>query len=781
MAVVTVISPLLWWLTPFALGYEIKFLMIPVIFVVFVIWELYKTDRPDFKVTEVTSSNVLVSFRPKAKYVFEKLSDEGATFFPKFIEDTQIKFILTKTELLNFEFLQKLQDAPAVNYMEVSQCAHKIALNHKCRFVEMEHIFLALINNISKIDQILATYGSSSESIENAILWVVTEREDNARLHFWQEDYVLPKMGGTGRGMTGRVTPALDSISEDFTKRALYEPTSKYITHKEEIKKIAELLSSSKVNVLIIGEPGSGKTTIIKNLAFTVMKGTEYDSIKFKRIVSLNAGSLIAGTRSSGEVAQKIKKVMDEVEKSGDIILFIDEIHNLVSDTQDNSAENASIFSILEPYLASSKIQFIGATNKENFRKYVEPNGSFARLFQIVDIPQASKEDTLEVLKAFGRQLETRYRVLISLPALKKIIELSDKLIHDRVFPDKAIDILSRTVASVSKATKYVTSEEVAKEISQITHVPVSNISEDESRKLLNIEVEMKKRVIGQDGAVNQIGGALRRARAGMRNENKPIASFLFVGTTGVGKTETAKALARTYFGSEKAMIRLDMSEYQQMDSINRLIGTPDGKSKGILAEAVRSAPFAMILLDEIEKAHPNILLTFLQVLDDGRLTDSSGRVIDFTNTIIIATSNVGTSGIQTIAVQNGTFEQMSESALKDVHEKFAPEFLNRFSGIIVFRPLTLDDVQRIAVLMLDRVKTAAETKGVKVFFKAELILELVKRGFSPQWGARPLARVIEDTVESYLAVKLLSRELKMGDTVYLGLEVLQELNPSQS
>ena len=484
---------------------------------------------------------------------------------------------------------------------------------------------------------------------------------------------------------------------------------------------------------------------------------------------------MIAGTKTPGDLALRFKKIMDEAEKSGDIILFIDEIHNLVASSGDQNRELSSAFSILEPHLSSGRIQFIGATNIENYRKYIEPNGAFSRLFNIIEIPPATKEETLEVLKNFGRDLEKTYDITITMPALKKIIDLSDKLMHDRVFPDKGIDILNRTVVSVVKTTKYLTAEEAAREVSEMTHIPVTAISEDESEKLLNIENEMKQRVIGQDQAITQIGKALKRARVGIRNENKPISSFLFVGTTGVGKTETAKALARTYFGNEKTMIRVDMSEYQQLDSINRLIGIPDGRSKGILTEAVRSAPFALVLLDEIEKAHPNILLLFLQVLDDGRITDSTGRVIDFTNTIIIATSNVGTKAIQEISNRNGLFEEMQEVAMSEVREKFAPEFLNRFNGIIVFRPLNMDSLQKITLLQLGRIKKTAEEKGISVFFKPELINELISRGYNPQWGARPLARVIEDTVESYLAVKMISKEFKMGDRVSLGLEVFNQ------
>ena len=453
--------------------------------------------------------------------------------------------------------------------------------------------------------------------------------------------------------------------------------------------------------------------------------------------------------------------------------MFIDEIQNLlISETNQNGDAPSTPFAVLEPYLATNKIQFIGATNIENYRKHIEPNGAFSRLFDVVEIQESSKADTLEILKVVARKFENQYRIIISYPALRKVIELSDKLIHERVMPDKAIDILNRTAASISNSTKFLTAEDIAVEISQVTKVPVSSISQDESQKLLNIEKDLMKKVIGQDPAIYQIGAALKRSRAGIRNEEKPIAGFLFVGTTGVGKTETAKALAQVYFGDVKSMIRLDMSEYQQIDSINRLIGDSKTGSGGLLTDAVRSRPFALVLLDEIEKAHPNVLLTFLQVLDDGRLTESSGRVIDFTNTIIIATSNVGTKKIQEVSRRNSTFDELKGEAMKEVKDHFAPEFLNRFSAIIVFKPLDMFSMRKITELMLEKIKKLSDAKGIRVSFKPELVTELIKRGYDPEQGARPLARVIENSVESYLAVDILSNKIIKGSSVDLGMEV---------
>jgi ATP-dependent Clp protease ATP-binding subunit ClpC len=520
-----------------------------------------------------------------------------------------------------------------------------------------------------------------------------------------------------------------------------------------------------------VGPPGCGKTSLVKGIALKIVRGTKDGSLRFKRLISVESGSLISGARSAGEIAEKIKAIMTEVEGSRGIILFFDEIHNLIVAGEEGSS---TIFSLLQPYISSGELQVLGATNQENYRRYIEPNGSFSQLFQIVEIGPTSNEETLEILEDVSRRLERKYNVSISFLALRKTLQLTEKLIHERVFPDKAIDILDRTVARVSKGNGYITSEDIASTVSSITHIPVTAIKETEADKLLRIEESMKEHIIGQDEAIKQIAKALKRGRVGIRKQSKPIASFLFVGTTGVGKTETAKTLARLYFGDEKALIRLDMSEYQQQDSLNKLIGSPDGKMKGQLTAKVRSRPFSLILLDEIEKANAEVMLAFLQVLDDGRLTDSTGRVVDFTNTMIISTSNVGTRDIQDASEKGQGFDEIVKIAMTAVEDHYAPEFLNRFSGIIVYRPLKPNHVRKIAHIMLENVVKMVDEKGINLTFTDDLINELVKRGFSPQWGARPLARVIEDTVETHLAEKILEKEYKRGDKVELGTEIFE-------
>ncbi len=771
--VFTIVAPILFILTPIIVSFINPLLVIPILIFLYFYWKSQRANLAVKKISQLLPSEITESFRPSTKILFDSIQSDYNVGLNKFSEDPSIKYLLKKSELTNPELFSKLSQLPFFDKSPLAQNTLEVAKKQSSTYVEIEQLFVAFLTLIPKINVILSTYGSSLEDIEGCCKWIVMERNKLEKVYIWQDDYELPSIGGIGRTMTGRVTPDLDRISEDFTLIAKKTPNKRYVAHKKEIDSIAEILSGSKGNVLIVGEPGSGKTSIMRNLAYEITRGTKYKALKFKRIVNIQIDKLIAGSKNSGELVLRLKRAMDDVSKSGDVIVFIDEIHNIVAGNENEESSSAVIFSTLESYLTTDKIQFVGATNIQNYRKHIEPNGSFARIFQTVEIPPSTKEETLEVIKVIATEKEKENGIFITFPALTKILDLSNKLIQERVFPDKAIDILIRSISS-QKNNQTLDKDLITKVVSEITKVPLENLTEDEFNKLQNIEAELKTRVIGQDEAISQVVKALKRARVGIRNENKPISSFLFVGTTGVGKTETAKALAKNYFGDSKKMIRLDMSEYQQIDSINKLIGSPDGTMKGTLTESVRTNPFSLILLDEIEKAYASVLLAFLQVLDDGRLTDTSGHTVDFTNTIIIATSNVGTRAIQEISERNGTFEEMSEKAMSEVRSKYAPEFLNRFNGIIVYKPLSKESVTKIADLMLKNIVGVSKSKGINVSFKPELIEKLIEKGFSPEWGARPLARVIEDTVETYIASKMISKELKMGDEIEIGLEALQ-------
>ncbi len=774
LALASVILPTSWYLLPLIMFYYLGFWSLPIVAAMF-LYHIYITiDQPDKRVENVDEENKLFSFRPQVKEIIRKIKKNPSQAIASFMKSPEINSLLEKAELTDINFPAKIGQVEKLSTKKVEVSSFVYGKKNRSRYVEKEHLLLGLLSSIPGIDNILSEFGIELKTIEETALWIVGKREDESKLYFWQEDYETSTISGFGHGLIGRVTPHLDAISVDYTKMAKKGRLKNIIGREDEIKKIAQLLGGSRENVLLIGEPGCGKTSIVMGMAHRIMHGTKYKTLQNKRIVNLQTGSLIAGSKTTGEIAEKLKDALDDAIGSGDIILFIDEIHALVGSVNEGEGYS-TIFSILEPHLSSNQLQFIGATSIENYRKYIESIGSFSRLFEIVEIPESNQEDTLEILKYIADLQEVTFGVRITMPALLTILKLSGKLIHNRVLPDKAIDVLIRSVALVNDSTRVVTSKVVEQEISEMTHIPVTAVTEEESEKLLNIYREMKKYVVGQDHALEKISSALKRARVGIRDEKKPIASFLFVGTTGVGKTETAKTLGKVYFGDETNMIRLDMSEYQHVDSIEKLIGSSDGKTRGLLTEAVRSKPFAVILLDEIEKAHHKILLTFLQVLDDARLTDSTGRTVDFTNTIIIATSNVGTKQIQSITEKSGSYEEIEIVALKAVRENFAPEFLNRFTDIIVYKPLDLEHVRKIARILLYDVKGRTQEQNVKISFSEELIDELVKRGYNPQWGARPMARVIEDSVETHIAEKLLTKEIKRGDVVKLGIEVFDE------
>ena len=775
MAVVALLYPLfplVWILTPVYFLYKEGIVTIFIFVGIYIFWSLINQNTPEKKINDCTD-DYLYSFRPKTLSILYLITESQVDGVKKLLEIASIKNLLRRLELANTDFSAKLCFTLLDNKDSVATNAYDFAKRAGATYVDEISLFMGFLKSVTNLENFLANFNTKLRTVEEGTKWIISEQDRKNHVYPWQDEYYGMVLGGFGKGMTGRVTPFLDSMSEDFTRQALKIGYERFSVRESTINKLSALLGASTENVLIVGEPGSGKTSVVKGMAYQIMRGTSNISLSNKRIVSLELSGILTGTTSIGEIAEKIKYAMNEAKGSGNIILFIDEIHNLVAGGGGSSPEISAIFNLLEPELSTGNIQFIGATNKQNYRKYIEPNGAFSRLFHLFEIQEADFDETFRILEYVVRDLEKKKNIFITYGALEKSIELSKKLMHERVLPDKAVQIIDRAATYGEGGNRIVDSKLIAEVMADITHVPSAVINDDEAKKILAIDVEMKKMVVGQDHAIKQISSALKRARAGIRNEDKPIASFLFVGTTGVGKTQTAKALAKTYFGSVKTMIRIDMSEYQQQDSLSRLLGSPDGSTKGILTEAVRSRPFALVLLDELEKAHSGVLLTFLQVLDDGRLTDSSGTTIDFTNTIIIATSNVGTRSIQQTFESNGTLEQMQEAAMKDVRTTFAPEFLNRFSGIIVFNPLTMENVRDITKIMLDAITQGASEKNIKLTFNNGLVEELIKRGYSKEWGARPLARVIEDTVETYIAEKILSQELKPGSEIELGMEVL--------
>lgn len=776
LIVLMIAAPLSWYLLPIVFYQIFGHVTLLMIIFVAIVWYYFTHDYPTKKVTEIDKDEAESALKPSTETLLLHLNDSQIDYF---YNDHKIQNLRKRLEITDQDFeeaVTKARKTISGKQLVNEMYDHAKSLNSK--YLEVEHLFLAYITSLENADKVLAQFSLTIKDIKGAVYWIVSHRDHLTEDKFWKLDYKMPLMGGLNKGLTGHVTPVLDSMATDITKEVSKRPEKLFLGNErgELLNDITGLLGSDKANILIIGEPGSGKTTLIRGLAHKIVHGTENKSLKFKRIVDLEPSRLISGTNTAGGITKKLNDALKEIKSTKNVVLFIDEIHNVLISSGESS-DLSSIFATLEPELQGAEIQFIGTTTTKNYRKYIEPNGAFSRLFEVIEVPPASKETTLEILKQEARIFENKYNVTITFPALTEIINLSSKLIHERVFPDKALDVLNRTCTKATENGLVVNKHLVEEVVSELTKIPSSVIEGDEAEKLLNLESNMKSMVIGQDHAIEKISKALKRARTGIRDENRPIASFLFVGTTGVGKTETAKSLAKLYFGDSKAMVRMDMSEYQQQESLTRLLGSPDGSTSGILIDAVRSRPFTLLLLDEIEKAYSSILLTFLQVLDEGRITDPTGREVDFTNTIIIATSNVGTRSIQKVLEDNGDFGQIHEAAMKDVHNHYAPEFLNRFDGIVVYRPLSKESVRRIADLMLEGLRKKMEEKDIFVKFKPELISELSLRGHNIQWGARPLRRLIEDSIETYLADLVLKKEINKGDSIELGLEVFGSSN----
>lgn len=677
--------------------------------------------------------------------------------------DAEVKKLI-KQSGQNSEILkQLLSQCPAVKqvleYLEVTENtmvnlgtiilvnewiiqARNEAKTLKAKYIGSKHLLLALLK------QEAWRY----EEAKLAVRWLEAQNRWGKTPFIWDRSYEPQPIGGIDRAWIGIPTPTLDKFSLDLTKMAQKHQLPEMFGKQEVTNQMTQILSRrEKNNVLVIGEPGSGKSTLIKSMAQKIVRGIKAKNLRFKRLVSLDSSRLAAGANDA-ELNQRITHIIEEIKAAGNIILFVDEVHNLATINQD-SAETSDIFTALEPALSEGEFQFIGATTTDNYKKYLEPNEAFTRLFEVVDLPEASPRQTLKILQYLAWEQKKTEAVTVTLTALQTIIELSETLIHDRVFPDKAVNILDEVIAVVkSQNLHLVTSVEVRQLLTKKTKVPLNHLTKDDVQLLLNLEKILHQRVVGQDKAIKAVSNAIRRARTGLKDNHKPIASFLFAGPTGVGKTETAKALAEEFFGSEKVMIRLDMSEFQNLDSLNRLIGSPGGNTGGQLTEAVRHQPYALLLLDEIEKAHPKILNLFLQVLDEARLTDGNGRLMDFSNTIIIATTNIGTSLKD---------NQQEAEILEKIEEHFQPEWLNRFTSVIVFTPLTKQEIEKVVKLKLNKLIHRLLKQEIEISVANPVIQQLSEEGFSTKWGGRQVDRIIQEKVANVIAEKILKGEVK--------------------
>ncbi len=622
-------------------------------------------------------------------------------------------------------------------------------------------------------EPLLADWLSAKEitvdQFDHVVEWVRINEDLRVRYDRFRRAALHKPVGDMNRAMTSVATPMLDRVADDLTVDAVYGRLPLLVDRENEINEIFRAIEGGGQSVVLVGQPGVGKDAIIAGIAERMVEEDVPDILKDKRLVSLSLAPLLSGANPA-EAQERLMTVLVEVSRSRNIVLVISDIEKITGITS-GSEHTMDLASVLADALARGISFLIATTTPEAYTSAVQPS-ALGRILQKINVPEPDVSSAINILESKMANLEGQNNVIFSFDALEKCVTLSDRYLHESYLPAKAFEI-AKEVALDAKQRKgtntLVTGDDVSRVISQKTGIPLTKVSEDEREKLLHFEDRLHGRVIGQEEAVKAVSSALRRARAELRSGKRPIANFLFLGPTGVGKTELAKAVAEAYFGNEKAMLRFDMSEYQDTASIHRLIGNPDSKEGGMLTEAVRQEPFSIVLLDELEKAHPNILNLFLQVMDDGRLTDAAGRTIDFTSTIIIATSNAGTSYIQEAVKANRPMEEIKTRLLEqELKTVYRPEFLNRFDAVIVFKPLTLDDVRQIAFLMVKQVGERVEMKGYKFRPDDAIIEELSRKGYDPLFGARPLRRVVQEDVENAIANAMLSGELKPRDTIVL-------------
>lgn len=700
-------------------------------------------------------------------------------------------------------------------------------------YVSPEHLWLAILREQDGVAAgILRQLGVDFQAARDGMLTLIRDQADR------EEDTEAPEQGSRRGGKKS----ALEQFTRDLTAAAEKQELDPVIGRDTEIRRMIQILiRRTKNNPVLIGEPGVGKSAVVEGLAQRIVSGNIPDMLRNKRVLLLDMGSMIAGSKYRGEFEERVKNVMQEVKAAGDVLLFIDELHNIVGAGQAEGSMDAA--NILKPALARGEMQCIGATTLDEYRKHIEKDAALERRFQPVTVGEPTEDEALEILRGIRPRYEQHHHLRISDEALAAAVKLSDRYIADRFLPDKAVDLMDEAASHVriqgftappdvqkqeerlerlveakkdaishqdyekaaslrdqerslhqeiealkedwrkaqSAARDTVTEEDVAQIVSSWTGIPVSKMTETEADRLMHLEDALHRRVIGQDEAVSAVSRAIRRARAGLKDPKRPIGSFIFLGPTGVGKTELCRALGEAMFGDENAMIRMDMSEYMEKHTTSRLVGSPPGyvgyEEGGQLTEAVRRKPYSVILFDEVEKAHPDVFNILLQILEDGRLTDNTGRTVSFKNTIIVMTSNAGAHEIGSgkslgfgskPVTDSRSYEEMKDSVMKQVKELFRPEFINRLDELIVFHALGTEEIHSIAEMMLRQVAIRMKEHEVNLVWDADAVQLLADQGYDAKYGARPLRRVIQRTVEDTLSEELITGRVALGDTVRL-------------
>ena len=645
--------------------------------------------------------------------------------------------------------------------------AYHIAVSERSSRVRVTDVFLATVQADEKIQELLYEHNVDLVKVTNVIKWINFNNILAERFRRYRSRAVFKPKGPINRSYTAAATPYLDSFSTDITQLARAGRLPLTVARDREIEELFREMEGGK-SVLLVGEKGVGKGNLIEGLANRMVAEDVPTLFQDKRLVGLSLPFLVAGASKTGEVQERLLLVLQEVRRSGNIIIVIEEIDNIVG-VSSAGTENIDLSEVLSQELQNSSMRVIATTTPQNMKEFVE-RSALMGVFERVQIPEPDRNQSIQIVQANVAAVEAKYKVFFTYESLEKIVDLSDRYLHDQFLPAKAINLLVEAGSWIAKRDlKLIVGEDIAALVSRKTNIPLTQVTKKETDVLLNLSEIMHGRIIGQDEAVKLVVSALRRARTELRDQKRPIVNMLFLGPTGVGKTELAKTIAASYFGSEEAMIRLDMSEYQAQDSIARLLGAPGGKTGGMLTDAVRQRPFALVLLDEVEKAHPDILNIFLQVMDDGRLTDTLGRTVDFTNVILVATSNAGSTYIQDEVSKLTPIEVIKDELIRHkLRDSFRPEFLNRFDGIVVFKPLSREEIFEVAGLMLKSVAKRLADKGISLVVTPGAQRELAQAGFDPIFGARPLRRVIQERVDDALANYLLQGKIGRRDEVVL-------------
>ena len=791
---------------------------------------LAKAAAIDFELGYIGTEHLLLGLLSETEGAAGRVLEEFQVDGKKLVE--LIDKLVTPAEVGNVTEIE-MKPAYSPRTEKVLESAVAEAQNSGCEKAGTEHLLLAMLRETDCVGtRLLYTMGVNIQKLYAAVLGAMGYDNESIQEEF-QAAKAMQNLGGSP-------TPALDQYSRDLTQMAAEGKLDPVVGREKEISRLIQILSRrTKNNPCLVGEPGVGKTAIAEGLAQRILAGSVPETIKDKRLVVLDLSGMVAGSKYRGEFEERIRKVVDEVRENQGILLFIDELHTIIGAGGAEGALDAS--NILKPSLSRGELQIIGATTLEEYRKYIEKDAALERRFQPVTVEEPSEEEAYEILKGLRPYYERHHKVEISDEALEAAVKMSVRYINDRFLPDKAIDLIDEAASKVQLSGYQASSEieDLSREIQEIlqekeraiktgylslakecqekqkeaearleqlqvkeekknqrksgkvdekavasivsdwTKIPVQRLTEGETRRLAQLEKELHKRVIGQEEAVHAVSQAVKRGRVGLKDPNRPIGSFLFLGPTGVGKTELSKALAQAVFGSEQAMIRVDMSEYMEKHSVSKLIGSPPGyvgyDEGGQLSEKVRRNPYSVILFDEIEKAHPDVFNILLQVLDDGHITDAHGRKVDFKQTIIIMTSNAGAQaivepkqlGFISQKDEKKDYEKMKSGVMEEVRRLFKPEFLNRIDEIMVFHTLNKEEIRKIVLLLLKSLeKRCEEQMDIHLNVTNSAVDYIAEAGFDAKYGARPLRRAIQSKIEDRLANELLEGKIKRGDIV---------------